>query len=143
MKWIVKVIIEAAPGDIVEHEIVTLDRPDSLCPATVGLSIVEGKALLENLQTQLVAARVRRHNVRRRSCSRCGKAFRTKGYYQSTLRSVYGNVPMRVRRLRGCSCTGTQDRSYSTIFTNNNPITPELRYLNAKMGRFPALWQSR
>jgi hypothetical protein len=47
MKWIVKVIVEAAPGDIVEHEIVTLDRPDLLCPATVGLSIVEGKAILE------------------------------------------------------------------------------------------------
>jgi hypothetical protein len=31
---------------------------------------------------------------------------------------------------------GTQDRSYSTIFTNNHPITPELRYLNAKMAAF-------
>ena len=40
---------------------------------------------------------------------------------------------MRVRRLKGCSCTGSQDRSYSTIFTNQYPITPELRYLTAKM----------
>jgi hypothetical protein len=28
MKWIVKVIVEAAPGQNIEHEIVTLDRPD-------------------------------------------------------------------------------------------------------------------
>lgn len=78
MRWIVKVIFEAAPGNIVEHEIVTLDRPDLLSPATVGLSIVEGKAILEGLQNQMVAAQVRQHNVSLRSCSRCGKAFRTK-----------------------------------------------------------------
>src|SRR3954454_5346938 len=53
------------------------------------------------------------------------------GYYHSMLRSVFGNVAMRVRRLRGCSCTGTQDRSYSALFINRNPITPELKYLTA------------
>ena len=37
------------------------------------------------------------------------------------------------RRLRGCSCAGSQSRSFSTLFTNKNPITPELRYLTAKM----------
>jgi len=41
---------------------------------------------------------------------------------------------MRVRRIKGCFCTGSQNRSYSTIFTNKSPITPELRYLTAKMG---------
>ena len=40
---------------------------------------------------------------------------------------------MRIRRLRGCSCAGSQSRSFSTLFTNKNPITPELRYLTAKM----------
>jgi len=58
MKWIVKVIVEAAPGDTIEHEIVTLDRPDLLSPAIVGLSIEEGKAILEGLQTQMVAGQV-------------------------------------------------------------------------------------
>ena len=46
---------------------------------------------------------------------------------------VYGKVGMRIRRLRGCSCAGSQSRSFSTLFTNKNPITPELRYLTAKM----------
>jgi hypothetical protein len=40
---------------------------------------------------------------------------------------------MRVRRIRGCSCTGTQHHSYSTIFTDRYPITPELRHLTAKL----------
>src|SRR3982750_3994654 len=80
----------------------------------------------------MVATQVQQHNMSLRSCQRCGKAFRTKGDYHSMLRSVFGNVAMRVRRLRGCSCTGTQDRSYSALFTNRNPITPELKYLTAK-----------
>jgi hypothetical protein len=74
-----------------------------------------------------------RHGAAIPSCLQCGRAFRTKGYYQSTLRSVYGKIRMRVRRIRGCSCSGSKGRTYSTLFTNKNPITAELRYLTAKM----------
>jgi hypothetical protein len=132
MKWIVKLVAKPAPGHPIEQEIATLEREDLVSPATVGLSIAEGKAILENLQRQMVATQVQQHNASLKSCFRCGRSFRTKGYYQSTLRSVYGNVSMRVRRIRGCSCTGTQHRSYSTISTHKNPTTPELRYLTAK-----------
>jgi hypothetical protein len=133
MKWIVKLVVESAPGHIMEQEIATLEREDLISPATVGLTIAEGKLILEGLQRQMVAAQVQHHNASLKSCFRCGKNFRTKGYYQSTLRSVYGNVPMRVWRIRGCTCTGTQHRSYSTIPTRKNPITPELKYLTAKL----------
>jgi uncharacterized C2H2 Zn-finger protein len=133
MKWTVKLVAETELGTLIEEDVLTIEREDSITPATVGLSIAEGKAIMERLQRQVVTAQVQRHGVSIQSCPRCGKAFRTKGYYQSTLRSVYGKVPMRVRRLKGCFCTGSQHRSYSTIFTNKNPITPELRYLTAKM----------
>ena len=133
MKWIVKLVAESTPGHPVEQEIATLEREDLLSPATVGLSIAEGKLILENLQKNIVATQVQHHNVSLRSCFRCNRPFRTKGYYQPTLRSVYGHVSMRVRRVRGCSCTGTQARSYSTIPTRQNPITPELKYLTAKL----------
>ena len=116
-----------------EEDVVTIERENLITPASIGLTIAEGKAILEHLQRRIVAAQVERHGASIQSCSGCGKRFRTKGYYQSSLRSVYGTVPMRVRRLKGCSCTGSQDRSYSTIFTNQYPITPELRYLTAKM----------
>jgi hypothetical protein len=46
---------------------------------------------------------------------------------------LWGAVSLRVRRIRGCSCVGTQHRSYSTLFTHKYPITPELRYLTAKL----------
>jgi len=131
MKWTVKLVAEGRSS--VEHEVITIERGESISPATIGLTIAEGKVILEGLQRRVVARQVQEHNVAPRFCSQCGKAFRSKGYYRSTLRSVYGNVPLRVRRVKGCPCTGSQNHSYSVLFTNKNPVTPELRYLTAKM----------
>jgi uncharacterized C2H2 Zn-finger protein len=133
MKWTMKLVAEVVPGKPIEHEIAMIERPDEISPANVGLTIEEGKAILEGLQNEIVTAQVQQHGVNIRSCPRCGSAFRTKGYHRATLRSVYGKVGMRIRRLRGCSCSGSQARSFSTLFTNKNPTTPELRYLTAKM----------
>jgi hypothetical protein len=133
MKWTLKLVTEVAPGKPIEEEVATIEREDLVSPATVGLAIAEGKLILERLQRSVVTSQIHRHGASIKSCLQCGKAFRTKGYYQSILRSVYGNVPMRIRRLTGCPCTGSQKRTYSTLFTNRSPITPELRYLTAKM----------
>jgi hypothetical protein len=110
-----------------------IERAEEISPASVGLTIAEGKALLASLQEQVVTAQVQQHVASVKSCPQCGKGFRTKGHYQSTLRSVYGNVGMRIRRLRACPCSGSQAHSFSTLFTNKSPITPELRYITAKM----------
>jgi hypothetical protein len=99
----------------------------------VGLTIAEGKALLASLQSQIVTEQIQRYVSSVKACPECGKAFRTKGYYRSTLRSVYGKVGVRIRRLRKCPCSGSDKESFSTLFTNRSPITPELRYLTAKI----------
>jgi hypothetical protein len=54
--------------------------------------LAEGKALLASLQEQIVTAQVQQHVANIKPCPRCGKSFRTKGYYHPTLRSVYGRV---------------------------------------------------
>jgi len=133
MKGTVKLVAEVVDGKQIEHEIATMERADGISPATVGLTIAEGKGILESLQKEIVTPQVQQHGASIPSCPRCGRAYRTKGYYPSTLRSVYGKVGMRIRRLRGYSCAGSQSRSFSTLFTNKNPIMPELRYLTGKM----------
>ena len=55
--------------------------------------------------------KAQRHLVLFTPCPGCGKAFRTKDYNRSILRSVYGNVRIRVRGIEGCSCSGSQGRS--------------------------------
>jgi len=93
-------IAEGVCGKTTEAEIATIEREDLLSPATTGLTIAEGKTILESLQRRIVAAQVEHHGVSMEACLRCGAALRTKGHYNSMQRTVYGNVPMRVRRLR-------------------------------------------
>ena len=133
MKWTIKLVFEAVPGSPVEHDVGMIERAEKISPASVGLTIAEGKALLASLQKQIVTAQVEQHVASMKSCPQCGNGLRTKGHYPSTLRSVYGNVGMRIRRLRACPCSESQAQSFSTLFTNKSPITPELRYLTAKM----------
>jgi hypothetical protein len=102
----------------------------------VGLTIAEGKAMLASLQEQVVTAQVQQHVAIFKSCPKCGNAFRTKGHYQSTLRSVYGAVGMRIRGLRACPCSGSQARSFSTLFTNKSPIMPVALHLKPGFALF-------
>jgi hypothetical protein len=57
MKWTVRLIAELRPGELIEHDVATIEREALVSPATVGLSIVEAKVIMENLQKQMVEAR--------------------------------------------------------------------------------------
>lgn len=124
---------ENAPGNTVEHEITALKCEDLLTPASAGLSIAEGKNILENLQKHMVAVQVQHHNHSLKSCFQCGRSFRTERLLQ--IDAAFGVQQCSDARTPHprLSCTSTQHRSYLTIFTHRNPITPELRYLAAKL----------
>jgi hypothetical protein len=47
-----------------------IEREDLLSPATTGLTIAEGKMILENLQKRMVAAQVEHHGVSMKACSK-------------------------------------------------------------------------
>src|SRR5580704_845485 len=83
MKWTVKPVAEVVDAKHIEHEIATTERADGISPATVGLTIAEGKRLLESLRKEIVTAQVQQHGVNIRSCPACGSTFRTKGHYRS------------------------------------------------------------
>ncbi len=64
MKWTVKLVAEGRSS--VEHEVITIERGESISPGTIGLTIAEGKVILEGLQRQVVVSQVQEHNVARR-----------------------------------------------------------------------------
>jgi hypothetical protein len=39
IKWTVKLVAEAQPGNVVEQEVITIEREDTINPATAGLTI--------------------------------------------------------------------------------------------------------
>ena len=98
---------------------------------SLGLSLAEGEAILAEIQTRMVAAQIEGQGEARRCCGRCGRRLPNKGHYRSTFRSAFGNVPVRVRRVKACS--GGGQNPTAPLFTRKSSTAPELRYLNAKL----------
>jgi hypothetical protein len=73
MKWTIKLVVEVIPGSPVEHEVGSIERAEEVSPATVGLTIAEGKALLGSLQSQIVTEQIQRHAASFKACPECGQ----------------------------------------------------------------------
>jgi hypothetical protein len=69
----------------------------------------------------------------RRWCVACGRPLASKGYYRATFRSLFGDVPVRVRRLLVCPCHGPgEPKSFAALDLGAGTVAPELAYVTAK-----------
>jgi hypothetical protein len=57
----------------------------------------------------------------------------SKGYYPATLRSLFGDVPVQVRRLLVCPCQSAEGvKSFAVLDLAAATVTPELAYVTAR-----------
>lgn len=97
MKWTLKIVAESDSGETTVHEVAILKRMEAFIkPASLGMSIEESKQISSNIQACMVSDQVDRHNRALTACRFCGQRVRTKGYYQSIFKSVFGR----------CRCEG-------------------------------------
>src|ERR1035438_8597363 len=96
MKWTLKLVSEVVSGKPTEYEVATIERIEKFSPATVGLTISEGKAILAGLQKQMVTAQVQHHGASIHSCPRCGSRIHPELWRTTTAR---GNDQHGVRRI--------------------------------------------
>src|SRR4051794_11200643 len=69
----------------------------------------------------------------RRSCVACGSVLASKGHYPMRFRSLFGDVPRRVRRLLICPCQGDSGAKSSAILDfDGTAVAPELAYITAR-----------
>src|SRR4051812_39735572 len=81
----------------------------------------------------MVSAQVAVVGERRRSCAACGRLLASKGHYPAKFRSLFGNVPVRVRRLLVCPCHGPgEPKSFAALDLGAGAVAPELAYVTAK-----------
>jgi hypothetical protein len=104
--WRVKLVAELRPGVMTETEVARIERDEQAGLADLGLRLAETKQLTAALQAQIVPAQVTVAGECRRSCSSCGHKLASKGHYPVTFRALFGDVPVRVRRLLVCPCRG-------------------------------------
>src|SRR5215213_8719156 len=130
--WRVKLVAELEPGVTEETEVACLERGEEAGLADLGLRLDEAKQLTAALQAEMVSAQVAAVGERRRWCAACECPLASKGHYRATFRSLFGNVPVRVRRLLVCPCHGPgEPKSFAALDLGAGPA-PELAYVTAK-----------
>jgi hypothetical protein len=102
--WRVKLVAELQPGVTTETEVVRIERDKQANWAERGLRLEEAKPLTAALQAQMVPAQVAVLSECRRSCLACGSVLASKGHCPVRFRSLFGDVPLRVRRRLICPC---------------------------------------
>jgi hypothetical protein len=101
--------------------------------ADLGLRLAEAKQLTAALQAEMVPAQVTIVGERRRGCEACGSALASKGYYPAAFRSLFGDVPVQVRRLLACRCQGSEAaKSFAALDLEAATAAPELAYVTAR-----------
>jgi hypothetical protein len=131
--WRVKVVAELQPGVTTETEVGRIERDEQATLAELGLRLEEAKQLTAALQAQIVPAQVTVLSECRGSCVACGSVLASKGHYPVRFRSLFGDAPLRVRRLLVCPCQGGGEVKSSAILDfGGNAVAPELTYLTAR-----------
>ena len=101
--WRVKLLAEFETGQTTEAEVARLERDEQAGLADLGLRLA-AKQLLAAIQAQIVPAQVAVAGERRRACVACEGELASKGHYTATFRALFGDVPIRNRRLLTCLC---------------------------------------
>jgi hypothetical protein len=131
--WRVKLVAELRPGVTTETEVARIGRGEEAGLAELGLRLEEAKRLTAALQAEIVTAQVATAGERRRCCSACGCPLASKGHYRATFRSLFGDVPVRVRRLLACPCHGPGvPKSFAALDLGGGAVAPEFAYVTAR-----------
>jgi hypothetical protein len=131
--WRVKLVAELRPGVMTETEVARIERGEDAGLAELGLRLEEAKRLIAILQAEIVTAQVATVGERCRRCAACGRMLASKGHYGATFRSLFGVVPVRVRRHLACRCQDPSGpKSFAALDLGGDAVAPELAYVTAR-----------
>jgi len=132
--WRVKLVAEFQAGVTTEVEVGRFERDEQASVADLGLRLGEAKQIIAALQAEMVPRQVTVVGERHRLCATCGCVLASKGYYPATFRSLFGDVPVRVRRLLVCPCCQGSGgaKSFAVLDFEAATVAPELAYVTAR-----------
>jgi hypothetical protein len=137
MKVILRAQLVTDWGDITEVDVAELSRPARALNAdTLGLSLTDGKMLLERLQQTIAGAQVDEFCELHRVCQCCHRRTPVKDYRLRKIDTVFGTVSLRSSRIISCPC---EPPFYMELpIVPLAPVlpersTPELQLLQAKL----------
>ena len=114
------------------EEVTCLERKE-VSLATLGLSMMEGKTILRQLQQLVLSHQVQGYLQGQRPCPHCGRARTTKGGGTSPYRTPFGKVHLSNPRWHQCPCRPQPTRTFRPLASLQiEPTSPELLYLETK-----------
>jgi hypothetical protein len=131
--WRVKLVTELRAGETTEVEVARIERDEQLRLSGLGLRPAEAKQLTSDLRAAIVPAQLTIAGEHNCTCAACGRRLASKGRYSTTFRSLFGGVPLRIRRLVACPCQGTDEaKSFAAFDLEAATVAPELAYVTAR-----------
>ncbi len=132
MKVTVQIVTQTDDGQDMTKEVACVERAE-LTPATFGVSLAEGKHILEAIQEVVVEWQMHAYLQQQRHCPHCGKVRHSKGTHHIVFRTVFGALPVESPRLMHCACQPHDTSSFSPLAALlPEHTTPELLYLETK-----------
>ncbi len=105
MKVTVQIVTQTDDGQDMTKEVACVERAE-LTPATFGVSLAEGKHILEAIQEVVVEWQMHAYLQQQRHCPHCGKVRHSKGTHHIVFRTVFGALPV---ESPGGPAAGTHD----------------------------------
>jgi hypothetical protein len=137
MKIILRAQLVTDWGEVTEVDVAEFSRPARALNAnTLGLSLTDGKALMQRLQQTIAGAQAEELCELHRVCQRCHRWNPVKDYRLRKIDTVFGTVRLRSPRIISCSCEPPfylelPILPLAPLFPER--ATPELQLLQAKL----------
>jgi hypothetical protein len=133
MEWTLKLEHRDSEGTLHSTTLATIDRPELVDEAGLGLSHDAGKHLLWLVQMEISTAQVRSFITKARQCSGCGRLRSIKDRRRRRIDTIFGQVRVSAPRFGPCRCGQVGDLSpVTSLFPHRS--TPELRHLQVSLG---------
>jgi hypothetical protein len=134
MKFRVEVTCVNDEGTEQRREVMEMERRE-LAMETLGLSLAEGKALLQGVQDFVASQQISEDLQCRRICPNCGQRYHSKEAGTSTVETVFGPVAVPNPRWERCPCQTEGPKTFRPTATwLKGRTSPERLYLETRWG---------
>lgn len=111
MQFIVWIETAIAGKIVAVHRVATVERTGVNDPTEQGLTLQDGKAIMNGIEQDIVQTQVDLQSGGCRACIHCQQPQRVKDLRKRRLDTVFGRVTVRCRRFVRCTCSGGKARN--------------------------------
>jgi hypothetical protein len=135
MRLVLRLVETGVEGVVRSVDVLEIIRAGDLGDlGGLGLSLMDGKQLVAQVQQALVAVQSRDHAAQRPTCRSCETPCQVKDYRLHRIATVFGQVTLRLPRFRCASCGGVEAGIDWPAHCRSTPEFDQLRaHLSALM----------